>query len=84
MYNVFEVLTIRNLDFIDKDKKPVKGMQLWLLGETAEPSWNGYEVVKLWIREGHFLESSVNALVRGDRITVDFDRKGRPARIELV
>lgn len=84
MNYVFEVLTIRNLDFIDKDKKPVKGMQLWLLGETAEPSWNGYEVVKLWIRKGHFLESSVNALVRGDRITVDFDRKGRPVKIELV
>lgn len=80
----FEVLTIRDLDFKDHDGKPVSGMQLWLIGETSDPAWNGYEVVKVWIPKGHKLEADVSILKRFDRIEVTFDRRGKPSAIKLV
>lgn len=83
MYN-FEVLTVRDLDFKDDNGKPVCGMQLWLIGESSEPAWNGYEVCKLWIPDGHKLESDVCQLKRGDQISVKFDRRGKPIEIQLI
>lgn len=83
MYD-FEVLTVRDLDFEDNSGKSVSGMQLWLIGGSAEPAWNGWEVVKLWIPDGHKLESDVAQLKRGDNIRVQFDRRGKPIQIELV
>ena len=80
----FEVLTVRDLDFNDEKGKPICGMQLWVIGGSADPAWNGWEVVKLWIPEGHKLESDVAQLKRGDNIRVQFDRRGKPIQIALA
>lgn len=83
MNEVFEVLTVRDLDFQDQNKKQVKGMQLWLIRETDEKSWNGWEVLKVWIPDGHRCESDVAMLHRGDVIQITWDRRGKPVQIAL-
>lgn len=77
----FKVLTVRDLDFLDGDKRPVKGQQLWCLGESSDPQWNGYEVVKIWIPDGHAMETVVSQLRLNDMIQVQFDRRGKPISI---
>lgn len=84
MNEVFEVLTVRDLDFQDQNKKQVKGMQLWLIRETDEKAWNGHEVLKVWIPDGHRCESDVAMLKRGDVIEITWDRRGKPVNISLV
>lgn len=80
----YKVLTVRDLDFLDDNKRPVKGMQLWCLGETPEPEWNGHEVVKIWIPDGHKLETTVSQLKLNDTISVTYDRRGKPLTIDVV
>lgn len=80
----FEVLTVRDLDFQDQSGKDVSGMQLWVIGATNDKSWNGYEVVKLWIPSGTALEATVVQLKRGDQINVTFNRRGKPETIDLI
>ncbi len=80
----FEVLTVRDLDFKDSNGRSVVGMQLWVCGETDEPQWNGYEVVKIWIPDNHFLETIVSQLQHGDHIFVTYDRRGKPLEIVLA
>lgn len=80
MYD-FKVLTVRDLDFLDDNKRPVKGQQLWVLGKSVDPQWNGYEVVKIWIPDGNPLETVVSQLRLDDNIKVQFDRRGKPVEI---
>lgn len=80
----FEVLTVRDLDFLDQDKRPVKGMQLWLIRDTDEKEWNGWEVLKVWIPDGSKLEEVVVSLHRGDQIEIQWNRRGKPENILLV
>lgn len=80
----FEVLTVRDLDFEDQSKKQVKGMQLWVIHESDDKAWNGWEVVKIWIADGHRLETIVASLKRGDQIEITWDRRGKPANIVIV
>lgn len=84
MYERFEVLTVRDLDFEDQNKKQVVGMQLWLIHESDDKSWNGWEVVKVWFADGHRLETIVSSLKRGDQIQITWDRRGKPVNIEIV
>lgn len=83
MNEVFEVLTVRDLDFQDQNKKQVKGMQLWLIRETDDKAWNGWEVLKVWIPDGHRCESDVAMVKRGDVIQITWDRRGKPVQIDL-
>lgn len=84
MNEKFEVLTVRDLDFKDDRGKDVVGMQLWLIRETDEKGWNGYEVLKVWISDGHRCESAVAELKRGDLIVISWDRRGKPVEIDRV
>lgn len=84
MNEEFRVLTVRDLDFLDDSKKPVKGMQLWLIRETDEKPWNGWEVLKVWIPDGSKCESVVVALTHDDFIRITWDRRGKPVNIELL
>lgn len=84
MNEQFRVLTVRDLDFLDDRDRPVKGMQLWLIRETDEKAWNGYEVLKVWIPEGSRCEADVVQLKHDDLIEVTWNRKGKPERIQLV
>lgn len=80
----FKVLTVRDLDFLDDNKRPVKGQQLWVLGESSAPEWNGWEVVKIWIPDGHIQEIVVSQLRLDDMIQVQFDRRGKPVSIDKL
>ena len=84
MNEKFEVLTVRDLDFQDPQNRNVKGMQLWLIRETDEKAWNGYEVLKVWIPDGHRSEVDVAALKRGDVIQISWDRRGKPVSVTPV
>ena len=84
MNEQFEVLTVRDLDFKDDRGKDVVGMQLWLIRETDEKSWNGCEVLKVWIPDGHRCESEVAELKRGDMIQITWDRRGKPVELHRI
>lgn len=81
---MYKVLTVRDLDFLDDNKRPVKGQQLWALSESSDPQWNGWEVVKIWIPDGHSMETLVSQLHLDDMIEVQFDRRGKPVSISKV
>lgn len=84
MFEKFEVLTVRDLDFQDQHNRQVKGMQLWLIRPSDDAAWNGWEVTKVWIADGHRLESDVAVLKRGDQIQISWDRRGKPTDIQLI
>lgn len=80
---VYEVLTVRDVSFTDDKNRPVSGMQIWCGCESTDPAWNGYEVTKFWIADGHKLETIAASLKRGDVIRIQFDRRGKPFEIEV-
>lgn len=80
----FKVLTVRDLDFKDDQGQRVAGYQLWLCGQSKEPGWNGWEVLKVWIPYGHELEPIVADLRHDDSVIVEFNRRGKPRSIALV
>lgn len=82
--NGFKVLTVRDVEFTDDRDKLVKGMQLWVCGETEDEVWNGWEVIKIWVPEGSSLEDIVAMLKHDDQILIDFNRRGKAVKIELA
>lgn len=82
--NKFKVLTVRDVEFTDDDDKVVKGMQLWVCGESVEEGWNGWEVVKIWVPDGGKLEDIVAMLKHDDEVMIGFTRRGKAVKIELV
>lgn len=85
MNEKFEVLTVRDIQFKDKaTDREISGMQLWLLGETSDPAWNGYEVLKLWIPSDSSMAADVHQLRRCDHVQVSFGRNGKARMITLL
>ena len=82
--NKFKVLTVRDVEFTDDNDKVVKGMQLWVCGESAEEGWNGWEVAKIWVLDGGKLEDIVAKLKHDDEVMIEFNRRGKAVQIELV
>ena len=80
----FEVLTVRDLDFTDQQNKKIKGMQIWVIHPCDDPAWNGFEVLKVWIPDGHRSEIEVASLKRGDQIEITWDRRGKPVQVVPV
>lgn len=80
----FRVLTVRDLNFKDDTGNQVAGQQLWLCGQTQDPGWNGWEVLKVWIPDGHELSSTVAELRHDDVILIEFNRRGKPRSIARV
>ena len=80
----FEVLTVRDLDFLDEKNQRVTGQQLWLCAQTTDPGWNGWEVLKVWIPVGHELADTVADLRHGDHVFVEFNRRGKPRAISRI
>lgn len=83
MGEIYEVLTVRDVKFTDDKNKQVSGMQIWCGAPSSDPNWNGYEVTKFWIPDGHRLEGIAVSLKRGDQIRIQFDRRGKPFEIEV-
>ena len=85
MNEKFEVLTVRDISFKDeKTGRQIEGMQLWITGESSDPSWNGWEVFKIWIDSKSNLAVDVHQLRRGDHIQVAFGRNGKPRMVTLL
>ena len=82
--NKCKVLTVRDVEFKDDQDKQVKGMQLWVCCQTDEEAWNGWEVIKIWVSDGSSLEDIVAMLKHDDEILVEFNRRGKAVKIELV
>lgn len=82
--NKFKVLTVKDVEFTDDHDKLVKGMQLWLCGETDEEAWHGWEVLKIWVPDGSPLEDIVAMLKHDDEIMVEFNRRGKAVKVELA
>lgn len=82
--NEFKVLTVRDVEFTDDSGKLVRGMQIWACGESDENGWNGWEVIKIWVPDGGSLEDVAAALKHDDIIRVDFNRRGKATKIDIV
>lgn len=80
----FEVLSVRDIDFINDQNQTVSGAQLWVCSPTVEPGWNGWEVSKVWIPRGHGLYPNVKVLGHGDIVDIVFNHKGKPEQISRV
>lgn len=84
MNEKFEVLTVRDISFQDDKGRQVEGMQLWLIGETQDKAWNGWEVLKLWIDAKSSMAVDVHQLRRCDHVQVSFGRNGKARMISLL
>lgn len=85
MNEKFEVLTIRDIKFTDKStNREISGMQLWVTGQTDDPSWNGWEVLKIWVDSNSSMAPDVHQLRRGDHVQVSFGRNGKARMITLL
>lgn len=73
-----KVLGIKSINFTNDEGQPVKGRQLWVCGPSDEPSWNGYEVMKIWHPAGDPHDGDLDLLIHDDTVTVDFNRRGKP------
>lgn len=82
--NKCKVLTVRDVEFKDDNDKLVKGMQLWVCGETEEKAWNGFEVIKIWVPDGSPLEDIVAMLKHDDEVMIEFNRRGKAQAIVPV
>lgn len=82
--DVFRVLKVLDLDFTDDRGRKGKGQQLWLMHPIEDDLWNCYEVIKVWIPEGHPAELDVAPLERGDFVRIEYDRCGNLVNVFLV
>lgn len=85
MSEKFEVLTVRDISFKDdKSGRQIEGMQLWLIGESQDKTWNGWEVLKIWVDSNSSMAVDVHQLRRGDHVQVSFGRNGKARMISLL
>lgn len=80
----FEVLTVRDLDFVDNRNHPVKGRQIWVIGPSSSSGWRNWQVLKLWFPDSSSFYVAASSLQRGDRIFVTFDFNGKASGFELI
>lgn len=73
-----KVLGVKKVNFVNEDTgEAIIGSQLWLGAETPEETWNGNEVFKIWVPDGHGLKGAVDALEPYQDIEIQLDRKGK-------
>ena len=73
-----KVLAIKRLDFVTQDKEKILGRQIWVCISTPDPAWNGHEVLKIWVPDSAADAPDAAALINGDSIDIDFNRRGKP------
>lgn len=85
MSEKFEVLTVRDIRFKDKQSdREISGMQLWLITKSSDPSWHGFEVLKIWIDSSSGQAPAVMDLCHGDTVQIEFGRNGKARSITRV
>lgn len=83
--NEFKVLAVKDLNFVNDQGEKVAGLQFWILGQTADPSWiTGTETMKIWIPYGHQLEATVRGLRSGDSVWINFNHRGKIQQLSLT
>lgn len=73
-----KVLAVKRVDFENDDGEQIIGRQLWVCAPTEEPAWNGYEVMKIWVADSANDAADCAALIHGDTVEIDFNRRGKP------
>ena len=78
MITTAKVLAVKRLDFKTEDNDLIQGRQIWVCIPSAEPAWNGHEVLKIWVPDSATDAPDAAALIHGDIIEIDFNRRGKP------
>ena len=78
MKTTAKVLAIKRLDFETDDGEKIQGRQLWVCAPSDEPAWNGHEVLKIWVADSANDAADCAALIHGDTVEIDFNRRGKP------
>lgn len=82
--NIFKVLAIKHVSFTDDQGNYVEGDQLWLVGETKDPVWNGREVLKVWLPVGSEIAKILDEIDNDFMVIVEFNRRGKALSIEVA
>lgn len=72
-----KVLGVHRVSFTNDDGDRVSGQQLFWGAPTKDPSWNGYEVAKVWFADDHPKAPAVSLLSSGDVLEAEFNRTGK-------
>ena len=78
MKTLANVLATRRLDFTTDDGEQILGRHLWVCIPSTEPDWNGHEVLKIWVSDSAKDAADCAALIHGDTVEIDFNRRGKP------
>lgn len=85
MIEKHEVLTVRNISFTDdKSGRQISGKQIWLISPSSDPSWNGFEVFKVWVDANSSMITDAAQLRRGDFVQASFGRNGKLRALTLI
>lgn len=79
-----KVLATKRVDFENDDGEQILGRQLWVFAPSDEPAWNGHEVLKIWVADSAKDAADCAALIHGDTVEIDFNRRGKPYVVDYT
>ena len=82
MYENWQIVSHRDLDFTDDSGNQVKGVQLFMCRPCKERGWHGLEVSKFFIREGSEVLSKPLP-EPGTNVQIGFNRYGKISYLEV-
>lgn len=71
------VLSVTNVDFTNRDGEPVKGTSLKYLDRIERSNKVEYKIDKIWFKPDSDFLSTVETLLPGQFIELDFSLEGR-------
>lgn len=79
-----KVLATRRLDFTTDEGEHIQGRQLYVCIPSDEPGWDGHEVLKIWVPDSAKDAADCAALIHGDTVEIDFNRRGKPYVVDYT
>lgn len=83
--NEAKVLAVKNVKFTnDNTGELIEGCQVWLMMETCDPAWNGWEVFKVWAAAGSDMFALAGTLRYDDVVRLILTRTGKVCAMSLA
>lgn len=76
--NEAKVLAVKYVKFTnDGTGELIEGRQVWMMMETPDPAWNGWEVFKVWAAAGTDMFALAGSLRCDDVVRLSLTRTGK-------
>lgn len=83
--NEAKVLATKYVKFTDDDSgELIEGRQIWVMMETPDPDWSGWEVFKIWAAVGTDMFALSGTLRTDDIVRLSLSRKGKVCGMSLA